>query len=245
MLVLVVGAAALLGLAAIGYPSPVQQPAPVTATAQLPIPADAFLQTLAKPKSEKEEPSQKESVGPSLLVADSQEANLRAQADRLWVPVSKYQAACGIAARLTQAEFVESLRQTPLKAILEARGSQYATDQEKFVANALGSNQMIAACRSGRTGLFFEALEFHRSSWDAEVDRVLAADTKERLRVAAFEEAERRRVEAGKAGSLQLAWSAAIAFGAFMSVALVLIFARLEANLRDVKVIERSSREAD
>jgi hypothetical protein len=173
---------------------------------------------------------------PTTLAPDSNEAAFRAQAEQLWQHVSKYQIDCGITAALGKADFIESLRQSPLKNVLESRGPGFAESQNLFVRATLSNNEVIKLCRSGKTGWFFSSIEFHRSSWDSQIKKASSFEAMERARVADFEAAEIRKAVERKAFAYDTLRGSAIAFGLFMMVSLVLIFARIESNLRGASI---------
>jgi len=194
---------------------------------------------VVKPVPVSEQPQPLQPPTPATLVADASDAAFKAQSESLWLHVSKYQTDCGVASPLTKGDFLESLRLTPLKRILEARSADFAIDQVAFMKSTLSSADILKLCKSGRGGLFMAALEFHRSGWDKQVQEAHAFETRERAKVVAFEERERAELMASKANAYKNFLSAAIAFGLFMSVAMVLIFARVESNLRGIQSIVR------
>jgi hypothetical protein len=220
--------------------SPTGVPLRVAASSNPTFSSTDFLQSVKPQPATKALPSVTDAQ-PSTLAVDTGEEIFRVQAERLWAHVSKYQTDCALASKLSKTDFIEALRQTPLREILEKRGNVFALSQDAFVKENLASEEVIALCKSGRGGLFFSVLEFHRSSWDQQTRQAVEFDVQERSRVAGFENAEAARVDARKANSYQLFIGAAIAFGLFMSVSLVLIFARLESNLRGVQTIVRTS----
>lgn len=89
------------------------------------------------------------------------------------------------------------------------------------------------------------ALEYHRSSWDKQVQEAKDFEAGERAQVVAFEEREQSKLMLSKADAYKSFLSAAIAFGLFMGVAMVLIFARVESNLRGIQSIVRNSTESN
>lgn len=236
MLVLIASMVGLIGFGLVQYSSTAVPPEPAKSAPKPTFSSTAFLQSVKPQPTDKAVPSVKDAQ-PSTLAVDTGEAIFRGQAERLWAHVSKYQTDCALAAKLSKTDFIEALRQTPLRNILEKRGNDFAVSQDAFVKENLANDEIIALCKSGRGGLFFSLLEFHRSSWDQQTRQAMEFDAQERSRVARVEDSEAARVAARKANGYQLFTSAAIAFGLFMSVALVLIFARLESNLRGVHTI--------
>lgn len=242
MLALIAATVWLVGTGLWQLPLLTSVPPPAKA-APKPIFSNAEFFQAIKPQPSDKAVATPQAAVPSTLAPDTGEAEFRAQAERLWTYASKYQTDCKVAAPLSKSDFMESLRQTPLKHILESRGSEFAVSQDVFVKNILSSEDLVKLCKMGRTGLFFTVLEYHRSNWDRQVQDAKDFEARERDRIANFEETEANRVVASKARAYQAFLGAAISFGLFMGVALVLIFARLESNLRNLHSIYRTPEE--
>lgn len=239
MMILLIVATFWLGGTGLVWSTPVTvQPEQVKLAAKPVFASNDFFQSLKATKADNaSETSHGTSKGE--LSADPSEAAFRAQAEKLWVHIQRYQADCGIAAPLGKGEFIESLRQTPLKRVLDVRGAEYATSQDAFAKQVLGDKETIAMCKAGRGGLFFATLEFHRANWDRQVEEAKKFEERERERVEATEASQARGASERKANAAQALQGAAIALGLFMCVALILIFARLEINLRGIQTIVR------
>lgn len=207
-------------------------PEPAKSTLPVPISKDSFLQSL-QPKATATTPAT-QSDASSQLAIDNGEAKFRQQAEKLWVPVSKYQSDCALVTPLKYQEFIETLRESPLKEILESRGEVFAQNQLEFVSATLGSTEILQLCKSGQQGLFFATLEFHRNQWDIENQRIKDFDESERLRLNGFKDAEKEKSSSKLSFAYDSFRGAAIVFGLFMSLALLLVFARIELNLRRV-----------
>lgn len=219
-------------------PAPVAIPEPEKSAPKPTFSSADFLKVITASGTGKSADSFQKST-PSTLATDTAEEVFREQAERLWVHVSQYQSNCGVGAPLSKSDFMESLRQTPLKRILESRGSEFAVSQDLFIKGMLGNDEIVKLCKSGRSGLFFSILEFQRSNWDRQIQEAKDFASQERVRVSSFIQAEQFKATASNASARQAFLGAAIAFGLFMCVALVLIFARLELNLRGVHTIAR------
>lgn len=194
-----------------------------------------FLDTLtpAVTKGESREASKDDSK------EKASEAKFVAHVQAMWPAVEKYMQQCGKSV-LTQDEFIETLRSTNLSRVLTRQGDDYAASQIAFVQKVLSTPDFVSMCKQGRSGLFLNMLEWHRTQWIEQSEAAKEFEYKERKRVHDFNEAERMRVEAAKAGAIQSFMMAAVAFGLFMSVALLLIFARIESNLRNVQIVVSS-----
>lgn len=154
----------------------------------------------------------------------------------LWGIVQTYQAACGVSAPLTREQFVDGLRQSSLDSALRARGAEYAASQLLFTKQSLANPSVIKLCRDGKSGIFFKILEHHRTTWDRHQRDLREFAVAAREREEQFMHLEAQRVADAHADGYRQLMLAAAAFGAFMALAMVLIFARIEANLRGLKL---------
>jgi hypothetical protein len=173
---------------------------------------------------------------PIQLAPDNGEARFRAHAEKLWIPVSKYQSDCSATSALKFSDFLDSLRESPLKRLLDTRGDEFAKSQVEFVASVLSNPSLVQLCKSGRQGLFFSTLEYHRNQWDAQVQHAKDFDEAEQLRIHTFKQSELENSASRKSTALYAVQGAAVVFGVFMSLALLLVFARIEVNLRRMSV---------
>lgn len=156
------------------------------------------------------------------------------QIDALWALVVPYQKACGTAP-LAKEQFAEGLRQTMFGVALVRRGEEYARSQLQFVDESLRNPEVVALCKSGKTGIFLTVLEQHRLMWDRNQEMRKQFENEQADAERRFFRQERDRVEVEKAAGYHHLMLAAAAFGGFMGLVLVLIFARIESNLRNLR----------
>lgn len=169
---------------------------------------------------------------------DTAEINFLAQMDKLWAYVSKYQADCKLQDSFSKEQFTESLRPTPIKEILQSQGTDYAASQVDFVKEMLSSKEIVDLCKSGKKGIFLSLLDFHLKNWDRQVAESREFENREKERLLQRERDEERRVTLKHEEAQHAFIMAGGAFLIFMSIALVLIFARIESNLRGVQLIK-------
>lgn len=231
MLLLMLGAAGLLVAGGVHMTGQPVAPEPAKPAAPPKFDAADYLKTL----SPEEVPDlESEEVASEQLSEDSGEKMLESQLERLWAHFERFQIACKGSATYEKSAFLETLRQSPLKRLLEARGDAYAESQEKFVGVVLAKEETLKLCKAGKGGVFLGAIDFHRESWDKQVKAAEEFETAEALRVRSSEASEAARIEERRAFAMRAFIAAGVAFGLFMLVALVLIFARIESNLRGV-----------
>ena len=104
-----------------------------------------------------------------------------------------------------------------------------------FTCTALKDPSIIALRREGKlTKVFMPVIGFHLSAWDRIETEKRKFEQAEQNRVASEKAVEMTRVLAAKALALAHMTAAGIAFVIFMALALYLIFAKIETNLRDI-----------
>lgn len=169
---------------------------------------------------------------------------VNAQIARLWVHFDKFQVACRIDlnARADKKIFEDGFNLRGMRNLLERLGDEYFISQDLFQKTLLEHPRAIQLCldKRGRAGIFFPSLEWHADQWIEQKNSAEEFNASEKKRVENETLAEDLRVAAAKAaGTAQLILAAQI-FAAFMALALLLIFAKIESNLRGVQVIEKT-----
>ncbi|MDP2822666.1 MAG: hypothetical protein Q8O52_08295 [Sulfuritalea sp.] len=84
------------------------------------------------------------------------------------------------------------------------------------------------------TNAFTGSIEFHARMWDAIEIEKRRFEQAEQARVSGERAAEHARVAVAKAQAVAHMTAALIAFAVFMALALYLVFAKIETNLRDI-----------
>lgn len=211
-------------------------PPPKTAAPAESFDQGALLAVLAPPTPQAPAASAESgALAASAAARDPREVAYAAQANGLWDTVQRYQTACGLATPVTREQFLEGLRQSNLAGELAKRGSNYAESQLRFLTQSLSNPEVVRLCKSGKSGIFFATLEHHGKQWDAYQSRTLRMEVQEREREEAFNRTEELRVAMAQQDGYRLLTLAGGAFAAFMSLVLLLIFARIEFNLRGLR----------
>lgn len=117
----------------------------------------------------------------------------------------------------------------------ELRGEAYVKDAVKFTCAVLRNPQIIALRKENKvSGVFLKVLNFHLREWDRiQLDKV-KFERQEEIRIAKEEDEEDARVMGAKIQAITMIAAAGIAFAIFMIIALYLIFAKIETNLRRI-----------
>jgi hypothetical protein len=238
--ILVVLTLVLVATVAIGVQGALKtmaQPKAIEPAKTAPAPAvsvEEFLKEFDKqPEAEAEAPAGPADAAPA-QPDTTLDDKVSAQIARLYGYFDGYQRACRIAddARVDQRTFEASFNRRVMRGLLEELGDPYFQSQDGFEKALLAHPRVIEICvqRQGR----------HLEQWRAKIKEGEEFEDAELERVEAETAAEAERVIAEKAaGKAQLMVAAGL-FGVFISLALLLIFAKIESNLRGVRVIERS-----
>ena len=115
------------------------------------------------------------------------------------------------------------------------RGELWIKALCKFDCMALADNSIIELKREHKVkSVFYPIIEFHLAAWDKiQSDRV-AFEQREENRVASERLSEAARVAKAKALAITCMISAASAFALFMMLAIYLLVAKIENNLREI-----------
>lgn len=136
-----------------------------------------------------------------------------------------------------EAQRLEDLRQQTEKLAdgSPLRGEKWVKSAVQFTCAALQDPQIIAMRKEGKVrGVFFPVLNFHIARWDQIARERQEFEQAEKARVERQKAEEAARIAVARATGLQYLIAAGAAFGVFMALALYLILARIEINLRSI-----------
>lgn len=115
------------------------------------------------------------------------------------------------------------------------RGEPWVKAAQSFTCMALADISIIELKKERKIkNVFMPVLDFHVRSWDRIQSDKLKFEQQEENRVASERNAEALRVMKAKAFALTCLIAAASAFALFMMLALYLLVAKIENNLRDI-----------
>lgn len=136
------------------------------------------------------------------------------------------------------AERVESLRaDIEREARAEHRGEAWVKSLVPFTCAALADPEIVELRKSGKHERMVSlVLNFHVRAWDKREDERTAFEAAERARVEEEIEAENLRVAMAMHNATLALGGAGGAFALFMMLALYLVFAKIEINLREISV---------
>jgi hypothetical protein len=121
-------------------------------------------------------------------------------------------------------------------------GETWVKAAKPFICTALADESIIALKKEGMVKtVFFPILEFHAETWKKIQEEKLQFEQSENDRVSKQWNDELRRVDSAKAGAIVNLIAAGCSFGVFMILALYLIIAKIETNMRDINESIRNS----
>jgi len=122
------------------------------------------------------------------------------------------------------------------------RGEPWVKAAVAFTCQVLSDNAIIALKKEGKIGtVFLPTLRFHINAWDKIQAEKQRFEQGEERRVATERAAEAARVLLAKASAISRLIAAGGAFGLFMVLALYLLGAKIENDLRDINESIRTS----
>jgi len=121
------------------------------------------------------------------------------------------------------------------------RGEPWVKDVQSFTCKALTDSSIIELKKEQKVKkVFMPIMQFHVQAWDRIQSEKIKFEKQEENRVASQRSAEVVRVTLAKALAVKCLIAAASAFALFLLLALYLIFAKIENDLRDInKSIKR------
>ena len=120
-------------------------------------------------------------------------------------------------------------------------GEEFAESQDKFEKAVLGNKRIIQICieKKGQAHALAVSLDWYEKEYSKQLQEGKKFDEQELERVKSEQENEYNNVAAKKTEATQSLIVALGAFGVFMALMLLLIFSKIESNLRGVKIIEK------
>lgn len=136
---------------------------------------------------------------------------------------------------------IESIRaQVERVASNELRGAPWVDSAAAFICSALKDPELIALRKDGKVKkVFFPAINFHGQLWDRNKQARATAQRNEEARFERETADEALRITLSKLQAIQAVTAAGVLFGFFMFMALYLIAAKIENNLREISVNTR------
>ena len=113
------------------------------------------------------------------------------------------------------------------------RGQPWVKSLTTFTCSALADPAIIAMRKEGKVkSVFFPVLNFHMAAWDGIQSEKSRFEQAERDRIEKERMEEAQRIAEARANAVFSATAAGVAFGIFMLLALYLLGAKIESNLR-------------
>lgn len=220
------------------FPNP-KEPEPVKAAPAEEISVDNLLKQLKPDEPTKQEEKQTPTKSPTAQTPEA--LNYLEEVTALYRCSIEFGKAVG--AQVDETDAAAGSRTTEeyrsqLEKLADAnklRGKAYVKDAVKFTCAVLKNPQIVTLRKDNKvSGVFLKVLNYHLKEWDRiQVDKI-NFERKEEIRVEKEEAKENARVMRSKILAITMITAAGIAFAIFMIIALYLIFAKIETNLRRI-----------
>lgn len=242
LLILSIALLAAIGLGIKGAVDSMAEPQTVAPPGKAPAPSvnfEEFIKSIEKPDEPAAVPvPPKEPQAPRAPQVDPLDKMVKKYIENAAVVYEGFQKNCLIDKPMSRDEFLswEGLR-IFFRENFEEFGEPFAQSQDQFIKSIYTDPRVVEICiqKEGKGQLFAGGLEWHDNQW---VEVLYAAenyDRQERNRVQSERMLAGMEAEATRALGIQMLWAALISFGVFMSLALLLIFSKIETNLRVVR----------
>lgn len=192
-----------------------------------PISANLFISTLNETKTKEESNSSDK---------DTYEVQVEEQLLKLWPLLDNYQNSCNVNPKVEKDTFIQSFPKSVLRNWLLAYGNDFFVDQVKFVGEVLRSKEVIEKCieSKGTSQVFTKSLDWHKEQWIETKELKDKRDTESREEIENFIRSEELRVSAENAQGYTKLTFFIWTIGIFISIASLIIFSRIESNLRQI-----------
>lgn len=240
LLILTVALFAAIGLGIKGWIDSRAEPAPVAPAETAPPPRlnfEEFIKSLEQPEAPAPQPAPAAPNEPPAPQVDPLEQMVDKYINSAWEAYNTLQTGCMVENPQDRDDFVgwERFRNF-LRRNFENFGEAFARSQDDFLKAVLPDPRVIEVCirAEGKGGIFAKSVNWHREQWSAALETADQYNRRELSREQAELTLARMEAVATRALGQQMLWAALISFGVFMSLALLLIFSKIESNLRVV-----------
>lgn len=223
-------------------PTPEQKPA---------IAVDGFLDSISPKEVPKEEPKANEEkpAEPQVKAEDNVGKMVDEALGKMWIYLSAYQDACQAPQKIDKDTLLRAFPRHVMHNWFRIHGKDFMESQDAFEKALLSNPKIIEYCKAkaGKGQLFARSLDWHASEYTKQLKSIEASklealrklddyDASELMRVERFDNMESARVEREHVQAKVSFFTAASAFGIFMSLALLLILSKIESNLRGFRL---------
>lgn len=240
LLILTVALFAAIGLAIKGWIDSTAEPVRVAPAETAPNPSvdfESFIKSLEQPTEPARAPTPAAPRAPAVPQANPLDQMVDKYVEGTWLIYDSFQNDCHIEKLWTKQFFLDwvGLRNF-YRSNFDRFGEPFASSQNQFIKTVYTDPRVVKLCieRDGNTEIFGSGLDWHLNQWVASVRAADEYNSRERSREQ--NEIMQARGEAAltRAFGQRMLWAALISFGVFMCLALLLIFSKIENNLRAI-----------
>jgi hypothetical protein len=248
LLILSIALLAAIGLGIKGAVDSMAEPQVVAPPSKAPAPSvnfEEFIKSIEKPDEPAAVPvPPKEPQAPRTPQVDPLDKMVNMYIENAAVVYEGFEKNCLIEKPMSRDDFLswEGLR-IFFRKNFEDFGEPFAQSQDQFIKRIYTDPRVVEICiqKEGKGQLFAGGLEWHLNQWIAVLDAAENFDREARNRVQSERMLAGIEAEATQALGIQMLWAALISFGVFMSLALLLIFSKIETNLREVRSVNANN----
>ena len=188
--------------------------------------------------------SQKEDVNASAEAVNTPNPNIELAnkyMDRIYEYVVTYQSRCKIKPIIDKETFSYAFHKEDFVKLLDRYGSGFAESQDLFMKSLFENERMIQICieKEGRAKVLSGGLNFHKIEYINNIKKKIAFESQQEEMRNEFINSEKIRKSAQRDQAIFSALVALGSFAFFMSMAFVLIFSRIERNLRCLATLNK------
>ena len=214
-----------------------RSPPPPQTTNESTINIEDFIEQLAPKKEEIKQPLENK-----IIQKQFKDSPLDIMVDthvlKLWDYFDGYQNACNASIKVDKDTFFNGFPKGVMKDWFRIWGEDFAESQDKFIMSVLSHKTVINYCikEAGKGGIFYRSLDWHKDQYKQQTIKTKLFEDAENKRINQSNlEEEQRIIESHQEAHESLIMSLT-AFGIFMGLALLLIFSKIESNLRNPSV---------
>lgn len=162
-----------------------------------------------------------------------------AYVNKLFTYLEGFQKSCGVKDPVDKTSFDKNFPKHIVKQWFKDFGVTFADSQDAFEKGVLSNQKVIKICKDaeGKGGIFYKSLDWHKDVWIAQLNEGRKFESKEEARYEREKAQEIARADMKRAQAMATLYMSLVSFGVFISLALLLIFSKIETNLRDTRVV--------
>ncbi len=155
--------------------------------------------------------------------------------EKIWGYADQYQRKCNLPVQMSKDQFLKKIKE--LTGSPRALNLEFINSQDAFIKALLEDPATVELGKSQTvvTKIVAAAMAWHAKEWHRQIEEGRHFEAREAVRVAQFLAEENLRAASKKVFMGTMLLGSLWAFGVFLALALILIFSKIETNLREIK----------